>query len=53
MIIRRCASKTKQDEILDKCHASPYEGHFAGERTSHKILQSGFFWPTLFKNCFE
>ena len=53
MIIRRCVLETEQGGILDKCHASPYGGHFAGARTAHKILQSGFYWPTLFKDCFE
>ena len=53
MIIKRCVPETKQGEILDKFHASPYGGHFAGERTAHKILQSYFYWPTLFKDFFE
>ena len=53
MIIRRCVLKTKQCEILDKCHASPHGGHFAGDRITHKILQSGFYWLTLFKDCFK
>ena len=26
-------------------------GHFSGERTAHKILQSGFYWPTIFRDC--
>ena len=30
-----------------------YGGHFMGDKTSQKILQSGFIWPTLFKDCFE
>ena len=38
---------------MDKCHSSPYRGHFVGDRTSQKILQSGFYWPTLFKDCYE
>ena len=42
MIIRRGVPETEQGEIFNKCHASPYEGHFAGDKTSHKILQSGF-----------
>ena len=53
MIIRRCVLEAEQGEILDKCHASPYGGHFAEERITHKILQSGFYWPTLFKDYFE
>ena len=53
MIIKRCVPEKEQGEILNKCHTSPYGGHFAGDRTTHKILQSGFYWPTLFKKCFE
>ena len=53
MIIRRCVSEIEQGEIIDKCHASPYGGHFAGDRTTHKILRSRFYWPTLSKDCFE
>ena len=31
-IIIRCIPEAEQGEILDKCHASPYGGHFVGER---------------------
>ena len=53
MIIRRCVPEREQDRILYECHASPYGGHFAGDKTAHKTLQSGFYWPTIFKDCFE
>ena len=53
MIIRKCVLETEQGEIIDKCHTSPYGGHFAEDRIAHKILQSGFYWPTIFKDCFE
>ena len=53
MIIRRCVPESEQGKILNECHASPYGGHFSRERTAHKILQSGFYWPTLFRDCFE
>ena len=51
MIIRRCVPESEQFKIVNECHASPYGGHFSGERTAHKILQSGFYWPTIFKDC--
>ena len=51
MIIRRCVPEGEQIRIMNECHASPYGGHFSGERTSQKILQSGFYWPTVFKDC--
>ena len=53
MIIRRRVPESEHDKILQGCHASPYGGHFAGDKTAHKILQSGFYWPTIFKDCFE
>ena len=31
MIIRRCVLETKQGGIMEKCHASQYGGHFAGD----------------------
>ena len=43
----------EQGGIIDKCHGSPYGGHFEGERIAHKILQSGFYWPTIFKDYYE
>ena len=48
MIIRRCVPEIEQGEIFYKCHASP-----SGDKVAHKILQSGFYCPTLFKDCFE
>ena len=53
MIIRRCVPEIEQGEIIDKCHASSYGGHFVGDRTAHKILQLDFYWPTLFKDYFK
>ena len=53
LIIRRCVPEGEQSKILKECHSSPYGGHFAGDKTTHKILQSGFYWPTIFKDCFE
>ena len=53
MIIKRCVPESEQGKILHECHASPYGGHFTRDKTAHKILQSGFYWPTIFKDCFE
>ena len=45
--------KRGADKIVNECHASSYGGHFFGERTAHKILKSGFYWPTIFRDCTE
>ena len=34
--------------MLESFHASIYGGHDGGERISHKVLLSGFFWNSLF-----
>jgi hypothetical protein len=49
--MRRCVPEYEQQEILRKCHGSAYGGHHAGDRTAQKVLQSGFYWPTLFKDA--
>ena len=50
-IIRRCVPEHEQGQILRKCHSEAYGGHHAGDRIAHKVLQSGFYWPTLFKDA--
>ena len=52
-IIRCCVLEHEQGQILWKCHSEAYGGHHAGDRTTHKVLQSRFYWPTLFKDARE
>ena len=33
------------------CHSSTCGGHFAARKTADKILQSGFYWPSIFKDA--
>ncbi|RVW13563.1 hypothetical protein CK203_091918 [Vitis vinifera] len=51
-IIRRCVPKDEQQDILQMCHEEACGGHFAPMKTSTKILQSRFYWPTMFKDCY-
>lgn len=50
-ILRRCVAENEQIEILRHCHDGEAGGHFSTNRTVAKILQSGFFWPTLFHDA--
>ena len=52
-IIRICVPEIEQAAFVDKCHSSPYGGHFAGDRTTQKFLQLGFYWLTLFRDFNE
>ncbi|XP_061374216.1 uncharacterized protein LOC133316477 [Gastrolobium bilobum] len=49
-VIIRCIAEEEQQDVLWHCHGSAYGGHFAGERTSAKVLMSGFYWQTLYKD---
>ena len=39
--------------ILNHCHTLPCGGHFGGQKTGTKVLQSGFYWPSLFKDAHQ
>jgi len=51
-LLRRCVAQDEARKILWHCHNSPYGGHFNGQRTAAKVIQSGFYWPTLFKDAY-
>ena len=52
-VIRRCVSEEEIPHILQSCHAAAYGGHFGGQRTAAKVLQSGYYWPYVFKDAYE
>jgi hypothetical protein len=37
-------------DILQSCHDGPCGGHFSDKRTSYKVLHSGYYWPSIFKD---
>ncbi|RVW81885.1 Retrovirus-related Pol polyprotein from transposon 17.6 [Vitis vinifera] len=49
-IIRKCVLEEEQQGILSHCHENACGGHFASQKTTMKVLQSGFTWPSLFKD---
>ncbi|CAJ2672540.1 unnamed protein product [Trifolium pratense] len=52
-VIRRCVADSEIRGIMWHCHNSPCGGHHSGPRTAAKVLQCGFFWPTIFQDCME
>ena len=50
-IIRKCVPEQEQSGILSHCHDSACGGHFASQKTAMKVVQSGFWWPSLFKDA--
>ena len=49
-VIRRCIPEEEVHDILHHCCFSLYGGHFGATQTAAKVLQSGFYWPTLFRD---
>ncbi|XP_015163826.1 uncharacterized protein [Solanum tuberosum] len=52
-IIRRYVPEEETIEILHACHVSSVEGHHGGVRTAAKVLQSGYYSPSLYKDVHE
>ena len=50
-IIRRCLPEDEHHSVLTFCHELACGGHFSPCKTAEKVLHSGFYWPTLFKDC--
>ena len=50
-IIQRCVPESEQQSVLNFCHTLEVGGHHSGKKTAAKVLQSGFYWPTLFKGA--
>ena len=49
-LLRRCVPAAEGTRIIEKCHATPYGGHYGVFRTQAKIWRSGFFWPTMYED---
>ncbi|GJT25258.1 reverse transcriptase domain-containing protein [Tanacetum coccineum] len=50
-MIRRCISGPESRTILDQCHHRPTGGHYGPNITAKKVLDSGFYWPTIIKEA--
>ena len=50
-VVRRCVPDEEMILVLHHCHSSPCGGHHGSEKTAAKVLQSGFYWPTLYKDA--
>ncbi|CAN6562572.1 unnamed protein product [Malus baccata var. baccata] len=50
-IIRRCVHDSEIQSILNFCHTYACGGHFGTQRTARKVLECGYYWPTIFKDA--
>nr|GEZ52277.1 reverse transcriptase domain-containing protein [Tanacetum cinerariifolium] len=40
-------------DILKACHSGPTGGHYGANYAAKKVFDSGFYWPTIYKDAFE
>nr|GFB22523.1 putative nucleotidyltransferase, ribonuclease H [Tanacetum cinerariifolium] len=40
-------------DILNACYSGPTRGHYEANYTAKKVFDSGFYWPTIYKDAFE
>nr|GEU60337.1 reverse transcriptase domain-containing protein [Tanacetum cinerariifolium] len=40
-------------DILKACHNGPTGGHYGASYTAKKVIDSGFYWPSIYKDAFE
>nr|GEY70087.1 reverse transcriptase domain-containing protein [Tanacetum cinerariifolium] len=52
-IIRRCVAGQEAIDILNAYHSGPTRGHYGANYTAKKVFDSGFYWPTIYKDAFE
>ncbi|GJY57780.1 reverse transcriptase domain-containing protein [Tanacetum coccineum] len=50
-VMRRCVAGNEIFEILAHCHSGPTKGHHSASTTGRKVYESGFYWPSIFKDA--
>ncbi|KAH9649110.1 hypothetical protein KPL70_025865 [Citrus sinensis] len=51
-IVRRCVLENEIQNIFSFCHEQACGGHFSAKKTATKVLQCGFYWPTIFRDAY-
>ncbi|GJT11390.1 reverse transcriptase domain-containing protein [Tanacetum coccineum] len=52
-MIRRCVAGQEAIDILTACHSGPTGGHYGANYTAKKVFDSGFYWPTIYKDAHD
>ncbi|GJY86441.1 reverse transcriptase domain-containing protein [Tanacetum coccineum] len=50
-LMRRCVARSEILKILAHCHSGPTGGHHNASITGRNVYESGFFWPSIFKDA--
>nr|GEU59119.1 reverse transcriptase domain-containing protein [Tanacetum cinerariifolium] len=52
-VIRRCVHGQKAIDILKACYYEPTGAHHGPNYTAKKVFDSGFYWPTIYRDAQE
>ncbi|GKC08100.1 reverse transcriptase domain-containing protein [Tanacetum coccineum] len=50
-VIRRYVYGQESVDILTTCHNGPTRGHYGANYIAKKVFDSGFFWPTIYRDA--
>ncbi|GJV69792.1 reverse transcriptase domain-containing protein [Tanacetum coccineum] len=48
-----CVDGKEAMDILEACHHGPTGGHHGPNYTAKKVFDSGFFWPTIYRDAHD
>ncbi|GJY01493.1 reverse transcriptase domain-containing protein [Tanacetum coccineum] len=52
-MIRRCVHGQESVDILTACHNRPTGGHHGANYIGKKVFDSGFYWPTIYRDAHD
>ncbi|GJV76299.1 reverse transcriptase domain-containing protein [Tanacetum coccineum] len=52
-VIRRCVHGQEAIDILTACHNGPTGGHHGANYIAKKVFDSGFYWPTIYRDAHD
>ncbi|GJT27247.1 reverse transcriptase domain-containing protein [Tanacetum coccineum] len=52
-VIRRCVFGQEANDILMACHDGPTGGHHGANYIAKKVFDSGFYWPTIYRDAHD
>ncbi|GKA80118.1 reverse transcriptase domain-containing protein [Tanacetum coccineum] len=52
-VIRRCVYGQEAIDILTAYHNGPTGGHHSAHYTAKKVFNSGFYWPTIYRDAHD
>nr|GEV55581.1 reverse transcriptase domain-containing protein [Tanacetum cinerariifolium] len=52
-IIQRCVHGQEAIDILKACYNRPIRGHHGSNYIAKKVFDSGFYWPTIYRDAYD